>query len=393
MNPEHVRSVQFIDTFYPVIDGVVQTVNAYANLMNQSAYSCVAAPISQKPFDDSTLPYDVLRCGAFKNPYWEYVIPYPVDLELERRVRIKYPDILHAHSPFMMGDTAIRLARSMHIPVVATFHSKYKDDTLRLVKNQMAAELVAKHVAQFFQKVDSAWACSEGTGETLREYGYKGDIFVINNGTDFKMPSNIDDLARKAAEEYKIPSGKHVLLFCGHLIWQKNIKLVLDTFRSLCDDGDDYRLVIVGNGYAEKDIHQYAESLHFAEGQVSFLGRITDRDMLAGVMRCGDLFFFPSIYDNAPLVVREAAAMGRPALLVAGSNAAETVVHNVSGFTAQDSVESMKSEIERIFAEEGLLERVGSKAQETIPVPWKEIIPHVQHKYAEVIERYQAGKG
>ena len=36
--------------------------------------------------------------------------------------------ILHAHCPFASGMAAMRIARIQKIPVVATFHSKYRDD-------------------------------------------------------------------------------------------------------------------------------------------------------------------------------------------------------------------------------------------------------------------------
>ena len=43
-------------------------------------------------------------------------------------------------------------------------------------------------------------------------------------------------------------------------------------------------------------------------------------------------FTFPSLYDNAPMVVREAAVMGTPAVLVAGSDAAEIIHDGANGF-------------------------------------------------------------
>ena len=44
LKPEEIRSAQFIDTFIPVIDGVVQTVHNYALNMNRRSYSCVVCP-------------------------------------------------------------------------------------------------------------------------------------------------------------------------------------------------------------------------------------------------------------------------------------------------------------------------------------------------------------
>ena len=156
----------------------------------------------------------------------------------------------------------------------------------------------------------------------------------------------------------------------------------------LCDHSDDYRLLIVGDGYNEKEVLKYAENLHFPEGSLRFLGKIMDRDLLSGVYLNADLFFFPSVYDNSPLVVREAASLGVPSLLTEGSNSAEAVEKNVSGFVAKENKVAMYGEILRVFHTEGLLEKVGEGAKKYVAKPWEEIVPMVQDKYAQIIEKY-----
>ena len=53
-----------------------------------------------------------------------------------------------------------------------------------------------------------------------------------------------------------------------------------------------------------------------------------------------DLFLFPSMYDNAPLVVREAAMMGTPSVILKGSTASEVIVDGVNGFLADQTPDS-----------------------------------------------------
>ena len=382
---DELRSVQFIDNYYPIIDGVVQTVNKYAEIMNRISYSCVVAPKAAKGYKDN-FSYEVFRTSAIKIPFWEYSLPIPtVDFKLKKQLEERKPDILHAHSPFTVGTYAVSLAKNMGIPSVATFHSKYYDDCIRITGSKQIAEAVTRKIVSFYSSVDSVWAVSKGTADTLHDYGYKGDIFVINNGTDFVMPENPEECAKEAREKFHIPTNKKILLFVGHQIWQKNLKLVLDTYRRLLDINDDYRLVVVGNGYNENNIKKYAEKLGIDKNRAIFTGRVTERRLLSGLFLCSDLFFFPSVYDNSPRVVREAAAMGLPSLLTKGSNSAEAVIHNESGFVAEENADAMKNEIERIFKTEGLLEYAGKNAMKTIPVPWEELIPEVYEKYAEII--------
>ena len=388
LKPEEIRSAQFIDTFFPVIDGVVQTVHNYALNMNRRSYSCVVCPKAKEPYDDSQLGYDVFREAAISFPHVEYSLATPMDLRLALELKQKNCSIFHAHSPFNSGMYAQILARHAEIPLVATFHSKYWDDAYQYTHSTVAADLMAKWVVNFYNSCDAVWACSVGTAETLRGYGYQGEITVMTNGTSFKAPDNPDELREQAKERFSLPEGKHILLFVGHQIWQKNLKLVLDTFRLLCDGSDDYRLVIVGKGIAENEVKDYAASLGLSDRTI-FTGGISDRGLLSGVFLNADLFFFPSVYDNTPLVVREAAAMGVPSLLTRGSNAAESVKPGVNGFVADENAEAMKTEIERIFAEEAYVKAIGQKAKETIPIPWEELIPRVYEQYAQIIDRKQ----
>ncbi len=386
LKPEEIRSAQFIDTYFPIIDGVVQTVHNYALNMSRRSYSCVVCPKGKEDYDDTQLGYDVFREMSFSFPRVEYSLAAPMDMGIIKELKAKGVNIFHAHSPFNSGVYASMLAHLEDIPVVATFHSKYWNDAYQYTHSTVAADLMAKWVVNFYHSCDAVWACSEGTADTLRSYGYQGDITVMTNGTSFKVPANPEELRERAKEEFRLPQGKNRLLFVGHQIWQKNLKLVLDSFRLLCDDSDDYRLTIVGKGIAEQEIRDYAASLGLTD-KIVFTGGISDRDLLTGVYLNADLFYFPSVYDNTPLVVREAAAVGVPALLTKGSNAAESVKPGINGFVAEENAEAMRDEIRRIFAEPGYVQAIGQKAKETIPIPWEDLIPRVYDEYAKIIDR------
>lgn len=389
MDPKKIRSAQFIDTYFPIVDGVVQTVHNYAELMNQTGYSCVVTPRPMTEFDDSDKSYEVFRTASLKLPIAEYAAPMPrFDNKVKHFLENRNLDIFHAHSPFMEGTFAASYAKKLGIPSVATFHSKYYDDVINITGSKAIAKLVTMKIVRFYKSVDFVWACSAGTADTLRSYGFRGDIAVMDNGTTYEMPADPDAMRKKAESAFKIPADKHIMLFVGHQIWHKNLKLILDTFKLLDDHSDDYRLFLVGNGYDAEAIRKYADEQNFKDGHVNFVGRISDREVLQGLYLSADLLFFPSVYDNSPLVVREAASMGVPSLLTVGSNAAEAVRKDISGFTAEENKVAMFREILRIFGTEGLLEKVSESARREVAKTWKEIVPQVQERYAEIIEKY-----
>ncbi|MBQ6499606.1 MAG: glycosyltransferase, partial [Ruminococcus sp.] len=251
INPDTIRSAQFNDTYFPVVDGVVQTVHNYAELMNKTGYCCVVTPRPLKnTYDDSTLGYDVFRTSSINFPIAEYSIASPkFDSKIRKIINNRNIQIFHAHSPFFEGSFAATYAKKIGVPCVATFHSKYYDDVVNITGSKTIAKIVVSRIVSFYNRVDSVWSCSEGTADTLRSYGYRGHITVMDNGTTYEMPDDPDKLRAKAGEAFKIPAGKKIILFVGHLIWHKNLKLVLDTFKLLDDHSDDYRLFLVGNGY------------------------------------------------------------------------------------------------------------------------------------------------
>jgi glycosyltransferase involved in cell wall biosynthesis len=144
---------------------------------------------------------------------------------------------------------------------------------------------------------------------------------------------------------------------------------------------------MAGSGKDEQDIAKYASSLGITDQQILFTGLISDRELLQGVYLNADLLFFPSVFDNSPLVLREAAVLGVPTLATEGSNAAAAIRKNVNGFTAADNPQAMRDEVLRIFTEVDLKE-IGKAAKETIPISWENLMPMVLNEYQAVIDRY-----
>lgn len=371
----------FTDIFYPAVDGVIRTVDAYARHINGSGNEAfVVCPKQSKHDDDSKISYEVYRTGSFRIPGF-FAIPFDLSSKkLKERFTANPPDVIHAHSPFSVGKMALRLGRKYHIPVVATFHSKYYDDAYNVTHSKLAAKIMVDSVVNFYTKADYVWACSRATAETLRSYGYNGEIYVMENGIETaEIPQNIDELKEEAAREFSIPKNRKVLLFVGQMIWQKNLKLILDTLKLLVEKDDSYYLLLAGAGYNEHAIKEYAAEIGLVE-HTHFLGKIVKRDLLFGVYANADILFFPSLYDNAPLVLREAAAVGVPSLLSRGSNSAEIVEDGVNGYTAEHDPESMAARIEKAYADNSILP-VGERAKATIPVDWQVIIERAVTAY------------
>ena len=68
----------FVDSFFPMIDGVAMVVDNYAKRLSKVADVIVFAPKPVKEeYDDSIFPYKVVRCNSLSLLYIDYNLPTP----------------------------------------------------------------------------------------------------------------------------------------------------------------------------------------------------------------------------------------------------------------------------------------------------------------------------
>ncbi len=77
-----------------------------------------------------------------------------------------------------------------------------------------------------------------------------------------------------------------------------------------------------------------------------------------------------------------------PSLLVRGSNSAEVVVDNVSGFTEREDAQRMAVRIIALFDNPKSLALVGETARATIPLSWTTIINQAIERYEQIVAHY-----
>lgn len=374
-------SAQFIDVFFPTVDGVVRTVDAYAQRLNARDRCVVICP-GQGTAHRQGNGYEVFRVPSVPLPGSAFRLALPgLSRSLKHYLHNEPFSVFHAHSPFTMGHFALRMGHRLGISVVATFHSKYYDDVLQITGSRFLAKAVVRYIVRFYEKVDEVWACSAGAAETLRGYGYRGEIRVMENGVDSREEQQLKEGKPLAQARFSLPPDKNILLFVGQQIWQKNLKLVLDSLFLLKENNPDYLLLVVGCGYHEQEIRDYAKEMGLNHC-IRFLGKICDRKLLMGLYGSADLLFFPSRYDNAPLVLREAALAKLPALVLDGSNAAEGILDGVNGFTGPEDAFLMAEKIEFIF-NASPLRQIGAEARRTIPRDWDDILQEVEEAYRQ----------
>lgn len=312
---------QFNDSFPPAMDGVANTVINYADYFNQKEKECYAVVPYYPKSQNEEYGFEVLTFPSIPVPLRSNYRFFHQSLafRLSRKLKDIDFDIVHAHSPFTAGKIALSIARSKNIPMVATFHSKYREDIFSAVKSVSVTNMIIKNIIDFYNSCDAVWVVNNATGKTLEGYGYKKEYIVAVNGCDFSVEECSDKTRDFINSKYGLDNNDRLLLFVGQHELQKNTKLIIESLNELKKLDFSFKMLFVGDGSKKQYLERMVSRLGLAD-RVFFTGKILNRNLLSSIFKRANLFVFPSLYDNAPIVIREAAASYTPSLLVKNSN-------------------------------------------------------------------------
>lgn len=376
----------FNDSFPPILDGVTLTVENYAHWLSQTGQT----PVVVTPWNPIQVgkPYDVMRFFSLpirnRHPY-RYGYP-KLDPFIWSRLRNTDFKLVHAHCPFSSGRLAVYVKKHQRVPLIGTFHSKYRQDLEHSFRaTPWFVPIIMKRILKFFNACDEVWIPQAYVEDTVREYGYRGPLQVVENGNDFAsiITGDLQQYKSEARKRLGLDDGSINLLFVGQHIWEKGLDVILETLR-LIKGKENFRMNFIGTGYAWNDISKRVKEMGLAD-RVTLHGNVKERESLAEYYAASHLFLFPSFYDNAPLVVREAAAMGTPSILLEGSTAAEVISDGRNGFLAKNNSKDFADTIMYLSSHHDKLDEVALSAKNTLVRSWQDVVEEVSDRYSAIL--------
>jgi 1,2-diacylglycerol 3-alpha-glucosyltransferase len=381
---------QFSDSYFPIMDGVSLTVSNYLTELNRTLGPAFAVVPGVPGRSDSRAP-ETYRFFSLPLPGRSpYRIGLPqLDLSLIRSLRTRSFDLLHAHSPFFAGKYALSLARKRGIPIVATFHSKYRDKLENILPGSALAERflvdpMVKGIVDFYAAADQVWVPTEAAVESLREYGYAGAVEIVRHGVDLRSPEDLSGIRGRGEVFLGLDREDFLFLYVGDHAWEKNLVFLLESLSKLHQSGSRFKAVFIGEGYAARPLRLASTRLGL-DGMVTFTGVLRDRQLLSACYARADCFLFPSLYDTCGLVVREAAAFQVPSVVINSSAAAEPIVDGHNGFVTDNSVRAYTEKLSLLLEHPELLCRAGEGARVTLCTPWAEAVQEVRERYLSLL--------
>jgi len=379
------------DAYYPAVDGVIKVFENQANILKQKNNVVLCVP-KHKNKVYSDCDYLVIGVNSIPASTVGYDCAFPnLDAFFNKAMRKLRIDIIHFHSPFGLGSYAVNLAKRKKVPVIGTFHSLYKQDFYRVTKNNYLSQLLTNIIISPFNKSTLVTTMNNFAANELRNYGYKGDIKLLPNATDFKPIEDIDDEIALLKNKYNISNDEIIFSFLGRIIKEKQIFFLINVLKILKERGLKFKMLFIGKGLDEdklkKKIREYELS-----NEVIMVGLVKDIKTKSALLKMSKLFLFPSTYDTDGIVKIEAAAMNVPSLCIAGTGAASTIIDNENGYISELDEETYANKIFSILDNKEQLEKVSKKAYNDLYVTWEDVVSKLENIYDEQIENYKNKK-
>lgn len=380
----------FIDTFFPMIDGVIMVVDNYAKQLSKYANVTVFCPQPKKKGYEDNFDYKVVRCKRLTIVGLDYVMPTPsLDNNFKKAIKDANLDIIHIHSPFGIGKMAMKYGKKHNIPTIITLHSQFKRDFKKATKSSTIANMLLYTIMKVFNGCDKVLTMNEKSKDLCIEYGCKRPIELIPNGTDMSYPENAEEIKQETREQFKLKEDVPTLLFVGRLVKVKNVDFLIDVANELKKKQFNYKLLIVGSGADEETFKKKVESLRL-KTQVSFTGKISNRKTLGAIYLTSDLFVFPSFYDTDGIVRIEAGVYKTPTMFIEGSIASSTIDRDVNGYVGANDASKFADKIINIFSHPRKLKEVSQNAYDTLGITWEKVGEMVYEKYLQEIKDFKA---
>lgn len=315
------------NTFTPHVGGVARSVASFATAFRELGHRVlVAAP----RYEDTPKPEeDVIRFPAvqrFRGS--DFSVPMPVPGRLARALRDFKPDVVHSHHPFLLGDTALRIAATFDIPVVFTHHTRYELYTHYVPGDSpKLRRLVIELVTGYCDLCDAVIAPSETVATLLRKRGVTTPIETIPTGVNIEHFAVGDGVSMRS--RLNIPANAFVVGHVGRLAPEKNLELLAQAVALFARTEASSHFLVAGDGPMKSRIVDIFNESRLGD-RLHIVG-VLERSGLADAYHAMDVFAFCSRSETQGLVLIEAMAAGRPVVAIDAAGACDVVIDGVNG--------------------------------------------------------------
>lgn len=204
------------------------------------------------------------------------------------------PDLIEVGDAFHPAWAAAGVARRRGIPLIGFYHSNFPELAGRRL-GSATQKLIEWYVRLTYERCEQVLVPSRYMCDYLHSIGVMHTT-LQPLGVDVEVFSPGGE-TRDLRAELGLAADTRLLVFAGRFSAEKNIPVLLETFRLL---GHPYHLLLIGGGDSGRS------------DNVTRLPYCRDNRALAGYIRAADGFVHAGVHETFGLVILEALACGRP---------------------------------------------------------------------------------
>lgn len=335
------------NTFTPHVGGVARSVAAFTREYRRCGHRVlvVAPEFPNMPADE----VDVVRVNAIQNfNASDFSVALPPLAGLGERLDAFQPDIVHSQHPFLLGMTALRIARYRGLPLVFTHHTLYERYTHYVPGDSPAMKRFAINLATRYANLcDLVFAPSESVRQLLRKRGVTSPIEAVPTGVYTEDFAQGDGLVVR--RKLGIPEDAFVVGHLGRLAPEKNLEFLTRAVAEFVGGRPDAHFLVVGTGPSEEAMG--AIFAHAGIGERLHIAGILEKGDLADALHAMNVFAFASTSETQGMVLTEAMAAGLPVVALDAPGAREVVRDQCNGrLLGDETISTFSSALEWIAA-------------------------------------------
>lgn len=340
------RIVMLTNTYFPHVGGVAKSVESFSRALRDLGHQVlvIAPEFPDMPETES----DVLRVPAIQRFNGsDFSVRLPIPGLLSGPMEQFKPDLIHAHHPFLLGDTALRIASSLGVPLVFTHHTLYEEYTHYVSigsESSSGSKLMRRFAIElstgYANLCDHVIAPSQSLLDLIRQRGVVTPATIVPTGVDI---SRFEGKSRPAFREaHGIPLDSFVVGHIGRLAPEKNLMFLTRAVGRFLQKHKAAWFVVAGSGPVEKEMQDYFSEQGLAE-RVRFVSILIGKD-LVDCYASMNVFAFASQSETQGMVLIEAMAAGVPVVALDANGVREVVEDCSNG-------RKLPTEDEEAFAE------------------------------------------
>lgn len=311
------RVLMVSDVYFPRINGVSTAIQTYRqSLQKHGIEVSLVAPDYGNPGGETWIERVPAR-PVPRDPE-DRLVRWGAMHAAVRRAVANGCDLVHIQTPFVAHYAGCAAARSLGVPVIATYHTLF-EEYLRHYAPFIPAGVLRAGARRFSRQqcnaLDAVIVPSRAIHARLASYGVTTPMTVLPTG--IPLQAAVPEGARaEFRARHGIAPTRPVALFVGRVAHEKNIEYLIDMVALARESVPDILLLVAGEGPALAGLRQTVAGRGLADN-VQFIGYLDRQRELPACYAAADIFVFASRTETQGLVLLEAMAAGLPVVALA----------------------------------------------------------------------------